>query len=73
VTLPKLGAVQAEEAIRRKLAEGLRKTYEPLVREPLPSDFLKLIDKLERAAPRVGTPGGLPRRDVCHRTSARRD
>jgi len=74
VTLPKLGAVQAEEAIRRKLGEGLRRTYEPLVREPLPSDFLKLIDDLESSRPlSVGTPGRLPRRDVCHRTSARRD
>ena len=51
MSVPKLGAVQAEQAIRRKLAEGLRKTYDPTVREPLPSDWLKLIDDLELSRP----------------------
>ena len=41
------GTGRAHYAIHCQLGEGLRRTYEPLVREPLPSDFLKLIDDLE--------------------------
>ena len=47
MSLPRLGAVQAEQAIRRKLGEGLRGTYGSTLSEPLPSDWLKLIDNLE--------------------------
>ena len=47
MSLPRLGAAQAEHAIRRKLREGLRRTYDSTVSEPLPSDWLKVIDKLE--------------------------
>ena len=41
------GMSRAQHAIQCQLGEGLRRTYEPLIREPLPSDFLKLIDDLE--------------------------
>jgi len=46
-----LGAVQAAEAIRRKLGDGLRKTYDPTVREPLPSDWLKFISNRAARGP----------------------
>jgi hypothetical protein len=34
-------------AMRQQLSDGLRQTYEALVREPLPAEFLALIDKLD--------------------------
>ena len=40
-----------ERELRReteqRLGDGMRRSYDPMVREPLPSDWLKLIDDLE--------------------------
>ena len=37
----------------RRIGDGLRRNYEPTMRAPLPSDWLKLIDSLrERLIPR---------------------
>ena len=53
-------ARQAEQAIRLQLGEGLRRTYEPFVREPLPSEFLRLLDDLDaRRALSAEGPHGL--------------
>ena len=38
--------VSQRERETRRLGDDLRRTYEPTVRAPLPSDWLKLIDSL---------------------------
>ena len=35
-----------EREMKQRIGDGLRRTYEPTVRAPLPSDWLKLIDSL---------------------------
>jgi len=35
------------DALRDGLREGLRRSYDPTFREPLPRDWLQLIDDLE--------------------------
>jgi hypothetical protein len=44
-----------EREVRREIGEGLRRTDKTLEREPLPSDWLKLIDDLEasRSCPAI--------------------
>jgi urease accessory protein UreF len=37
-----------QREIKRRLGDGLRRTYDPTVREPLPSDWLKLLDSLRK-------------------------
>ncbi len=49
--------------IRRQIGDGLRQTYDPMACEPLPSDWLKLIDNLEarRSSPKIQRSGVLER------------
>ncbi len=47
-----------EREVKQRLGDGMRRSYDPMVREPLPSDWLKLIDHLE-ARRRVTTPSGV--------------
>jgi hypothetical protein len=45
--------IREQERLRQRLGDGLRRTYEPTVRAPLPSDWLKLLDDLrKRLSPR---------------------
>ena len=39
---------ERERDLRQRLGDGLRRTYEPKVRAPLPSDWLKLLDSLRK-------------------------
>ena len=39
--------------MRQRIGDGLRETYDSTVREPLPDDWLKLLDSLrKRLSPR---------------------
>ena len=40
--------VRQRERETRQLGDDLRRTYEPTVRAPLPSDWLKLLDSLRK-------------------------
>ncbi len=37
-----------QREIKRRLGDGLRRSYDSTVREPLPSDWLKLLDSLRK-------------------------
>ena len=41
---------EQERQIRQRFGDGLRRTYEPTVRAPLPSDWLKLLDSCGSAS-----------------------
>jgi hypothetical protein len=42
-----------EREMKQRIGDGLRRTYDSTVREPLPRDWLKLIDSLrKRLSPR---------------------
>ncbi len=42
----KILAQAYERELKQRIGDGLRRTYASAVREPLPSDWLKLLDKL---------------------------
>jgi hypothetical protein len=42
----KILAQAYEREVRQRLGDGMRRSYDPMVHEPLPSDWLKLIDDL---------------------------
>ena len=39
---------QQERETRQRLGDGLRRAYQPILRAPLPSDWLKLLDSLRK-------------------------
>jgi hypothetical protein len=59
----KILAQAYEREIRQRLGDGLRRSYDTTVREPLPSDWLQLIDDLEarRGSPATTSSGVLER------------
>ena len=60
MTAQKILAQAYEREIRQRIGDGLRRSYDSTVREPLPSDWLKLIDDLDatRSSPAT-TPSGV--------------
>ncbi len=44
----KILAQAYERELKQGIGDGLRRTYDSTVREPLPSDWLKLLDNLRR-------------------------
>ena len=44
----KILAQAYEREVRQRIGDGLRRTYDPMTREPLPSDWLKVIDRLRK-------------------------
>ncbi len=41
-------AQASERELRQQIGKGLQRTYDSTVREPLPSDWLKLLDSLRK-------------------------
>ena len=39
---------EQERQIRQRFGDALRRTYEPTVRAPLPSDWLRLLESLRK-------------------------
>ena len=44
----KILAQAYEREMRQQIGDGLRRSYDSTVREPLPSDWLKLLDNLRK-------------------------
>ena len=45
------GADEHRKAAQRQIADVLRNSYEPFIREPLPTEIEKLIGDLEQRTP----------------------